>query len=104
MPSISHRASLGQGSPHRARFGPTALPAGIVHAVIRWCRAWLDVGRDLHQLEEHVVHDVGFQLRSGRRSGPYDAKQFAADLPPETDGPPKSDSNSEGRLTWPTTS
>jgi hypothetical protein len=63
MPSISHRAGLGQGSPHRATFGPAALPAGIVRAVIRWCRAWLEVRQDLRRLEEHVVHDVGFQLR-----------------------------------------
>ena len=83
MPSISHRTSLGQESPHRARFGPTALPAGIVRAGIRWCRAWLEVGRDLHQLEEHVVHDVGFQLRSGRGSESYDSKRFPADLPSE---------------------
>jgi hypothetical protein len=88
MPSISHRASLGQGAPRRAKSGPAALPAGIVRAVIRSARAWMEVWRDLHQLEEHVVHDVGFQLRSGRRPGPHDPVQSAADQPPEQERTP----------------
>lgn len=83
MPSISHRASLGPGAPHRAKSGLAALPAGIARAVVRSCRAWLEVGRDLHRYEAHVVHDVGFQLRSGRQSGSRDPARPAADLPPE---------------------
>jgi hypothetical protein len=83
MPSISHRASLGQGALHRAKSGLAALPAGIVRAIIRSGRAWMEIRRDLHQLEQHVVHDVGFQLRSGRRSAPHDPERAAADLPPE---------------------
>lgn len=65
MPSISHRTGLGQGVLQRAKSGLGALPAGIVRAVIRSGRAWMEVGRDLRQLEEHVMHDVGFQIRSG---------------------------------------
>jgi len=83
MPSISHRASLGQGVLSRAKSGLAALPAGIARAVIRSGRAWMEIRRDLQQLEEHVVHDVGFQLRSGRRSGSHDPEQSAADLPSE---------------------
>jgi hypothetical protein len=83
MPSISHRTSLGQPTPHRAESGSTALPTGIVRAVIRSCRAWMEIGRDLRQLKEHVVYDVGFQLRPGRRSGSHDLAPSAADLPPE---------------------
>jgi hypothetical protein len=81
MPSISHRIGLGQKVLRRAKSGLAALPAGIVRAVIRSVRAWMEVGRDLHQFEEHVVHDVGFQLRPGRRS--HDPERCAADLPPE---------------------
>jgi hypothetical protein len=87
MPSISHRASLGQGVLQRAKSGLAALPAGIVRAVIRSCRVWMEVGRDLHQFDEHVMHDVGFQLRSGRRSESHDPKRFADHLPPEQDRP-----------------
>ena len=83
MPSISHRTNLGQGVLRRAKSGLAALPDGIVRAVIRSGRAWMEVARDLHRLEEHVVHDVGFQLRSGRRSGSHDPEQSAARLPPE---------------------
>ena len=83
MPSISHRTSLGQGVLRRAKSGLGALPAGIVRAVIRSGRAWMEVGRDLRQFEEHVVHDVGFQLRPGRRSGSHDPERSVADLPPE---------------------
>jgi hypothetical protein len=83
MPSISHRASLGQRALRRAKSGLAALPAGIVRAVIRSGRAWMEVGRDLRQFEKHVAHDVGFQLRPGRRSGSRDPERSAADLPPE---------------------
>jgi hypothetical protein len=83
MPSISHRANLGPGAPHRAKSGLAALPAGIVRAIIRSGRAWMEIRQDLQQLEQHVVHDVGFQLRSGRRSGSHDPAQSAAGLPPE---------------------
>ena len=86
MPSISHRASLGPGALHRAKSGLAALPAGILRAIIRSGRAWMEIRRDLHQLEQHVVHDVGFQLRSGRRS--HDPAQSAADLPPEPERTP----------------
>jgi hypothetical protein len=82
MPSISHRTGLGQRVLRRAKSGLAALPAGIVRAVIRSGRAWLEVGRDLHQFEKHVVHDVGFQLRPGRRSGSHDPERSAADPPP----------------------
>jgi hypothetical protein len=81
MPSISHRASLGQGVLRRAKSGLAALPAGIVRAVVRSGRAWMEVGRDLRQFEEHVGYDVGFQLRPGRRS--HDPERSAADPPPE---------------------
>ena len=81
MPSISHRTGLGQGVLRRAKSGLGALPAGIVRAVIRSGRAWLEVGRDLRQLEEHVVHDVGIQLRPGWRSGSHDPERSAVDLP-----------------------
>jgi hypothetical protein len=87
MPSISHRTSLGQATPHRAESGLAALPAGIVRAVIRLCRAWMEVRRDLHQFEEHLVYDVGFQLRSGRRSGSHDPER-SADRPPERERTP----------------
>ena len=83
MPSISHRTSLGQATPHRAESGLAALPAGIARAVIRSCRAWMEVGRDLRQLKEHVVYDVGFQLRPGRLSGSHDLEPPAAGLPPK---------------------
>ena len=83
MPSISHRANLGPGAPHRAKSGLAALPAGIVRAIIRSGRAWMEAWHDLRQLEQHVVHDVGFQLRSGRRSRSHDPEQSAADLPAE---------------------
>ena len=83
MPSISHRASLDPGTPHRAKSGLAALPAGIVRAIVRSCRVWLEVARDLHRLEAHVVHDVGFQLRSGRRPGSHAPEQAAADPPTE---------------------
>jgi hypothetical protein len=83
MQSISHRTSLGQGVLRRAKSGLAALPAGIVRAIVRSARAWIEVWCDLHQFQEHVVHDVGFQLRSGRRSGSHDPEQSAADLPPE---------------------
>jgi hypothetical protein len=88
MQSISHRTSLGQGVLRRAKSGLAALPAGIVRAVVRSGRAWIEVWWDLHQLQEHVVHDVGFQLRSGRRSGSHDPEQSAADLPPERERTP----------------
>lgn len=80
MPSISHQIGLGQRVLRRAKSSLAALPAGIVRAVIRSGRAWMEVGRDLHQFEKHVVHDVGFQLRPGRRS--HDPERSAADLPP----------------------
>lgn len=88
MPSISHRTSLSHGGLNRAKSGLAALPAGIVRAVIRSGRAWVEVWRDLQQFEEHVVHDVGFQLRSGRRSGSHDPERSAADLPPEREHTP----------------
>ena len=83
MPSISHRTSLGQEVLRRAKSGLAALPAGIVRAVIRSGRAWMEVGRELRQFEEHVVYDVEFQLRPGRRSGSHDPERSAADLPSE---------------------
>jgi hypothetical protein len=83
MPSISHRTSLGQGAPHRAKSGLAALPAGIVRAVIRSCRAWMEIRRDLRQFEKYVVYDVGFQLRSGRRSGSHDPEPSAVHPLPE---------------------
>ena len=82
MPSISHRATLGQGVLRRAKSGLAALPAGIVRAIVRSGRAWIEAWWDLHQFQEHVVHDVGFQLRSGRRSRSHDPEQSAADPPP----------------------
>ena len=80
MPSISHRASLGQIALRRAKSGLAVLPAGFVRAVIRLGCAWMEVALDLHQFEKHVMYDVGFQLRSGRRS--HDPERPAADLPP----------------------
>jgi hypothetical protein len=69
-----------RGTGRRTR-GARTLPAGIVRAVIRSGRAWMEVGRDLRQLEEHVVHDVGIQLRPGWRSGSHDPERCAVDLP-----------------------
>jgi hypothetical protein len=88
MPSISHRTSLGHGGLNRAKSGLAALPAGIVRAVIRSGRAWMEIARDLHQYEERVVHDVGFQLRSGRRPGSHDPERSAADLVREQERTP----------------
>jgi len=107
MPSISHRASLGPGAPHRAESGPAALPAGsspaflggvirrIVGWPFRWCTDRLEDWRELRQLrdlDDHLLRDIGLTvaeaqrstlLRSGRNRGARDPK-----------GPP----------TWPTTS
>jgi uncharacterized protein YjiS (DUF1127 family) len=103
MPSISHRASLGPGAPHRAESGPAALPAGSIGRLIRrifgwafrWCADRLEDWRELRQLrdlDDHLLRDIGLTaaeaqrstlLRSGRNRDARDPK-----------GPP----------TWPTTS
>ena len=41
MPSISHRTSLGQATPHRAESGSTALPTGFIERLIRGIAGWL---------------------------------------------------------------
>jgi hypothetical protein len=42
MPSISHRTSLGQATPHRAESGSTALPAGFTRGIVGWLVQWRD--------------------------------------------------------------
>jgi hypothetical protein len=44
MPSISHRTSLGQATPHRAESGSTALPAGLIRQIVGWLTQWRNVG------------------------------------------------------------
>jgi hypothetical protein len=44
MPSISHRTSLGQATPHRAESGSTALPTGFTRGIVGWLVRWRDVG------------------------------------------------------------
>jgi hypothetical protein len=74
MPSISHRTSLGQATPHRAESGSTALPAGFLERFARgvtrgiagWLVQWRDDWRALRRigtpddlLVEHLLRDVG---------------------------------------------
>jgi len=75
MPSISHRTSLGQATPHRAESGSTALPAGfperfiggVTRRIVGWLIQWRDDWRALrrigtpdgHLLGEHLLRDVG---------------------------------------------
>ena len=89
MPSISHRASLGPGAPHRAKSGPTALPAGftqvftggftlawrlirtIVGWPIRWCADRLEDWRALRQLrdlDDHLLRDIGLTVAEAQRA------------------------------------
>ncbi|WP_119302426.1 hypothetical protein [Dongia deserti] len=83
MSSISYRTSLGREVLNRAKSGLAALPAGIARGVMRSCRGWIEVGRDLHQYGKSVVHDVGFQVRTGMRSGSPDPERSAANVPPQ---------------------
>jgi hypothetical protein len=69
MPSISHRTGLGQEALRRAKSGLAALPAGIMRGVIRGFQVWLEIRREVRQLEDHVVHDVGFQVPARARPG-----------------------------------
>ena len=65
MPSISHRASLGQGAPHRAKSGPAALPAGFTGGFFRGIVGGLVQRRDnwgemrrIGALDDHRPRDI----------------------------------------------
>jgi uncharacterized protein YjiS (DUF1127 family) len=109
MPSISHRASLGQGAPHRAKSGPTALPAGftrgltlawrLIRAIvgwpIRWCADRLEDWRALRQLrdlDDHLLRDIGLTVAEAQRATIFHSRRDRDAHDPK--GPP----------TWPTTS
>jgi uncharacterized protein YjiS (DUF1127 family) len=106
MPSISHRASLDQGNPHRARSGPAALPAGFAGGLVgtiraiagwpvRWCADRLEDWRELRQLRElddHLLRDIGLTVADARRSIIFHHHRERDAQDPK--GPP----------TWPTTS
>jgi uncharacterized protein YjiS (DUF1127 family) len=103
MPSISHRASLGPGAPHRARSGPAALPAGSIGERLRraaarpfrWCADRIENWRQLHQLRElddHLLRDIGLTAAEAQRSTIFRSGRTGAAQDPK--GPP----------TWPTTS
>lgn len=107
MPSISHRASLDQGAPHRAGPGPSALPAGckggaggrlirkIAGWPFRWCADRLEDWRELRQLRElddHLLRDIGLTAAEAQRSTIFHRRRDRDAQNPK--GPP----------TWPTTS
>mgnify|MGYP001029672338 FL=1 len=90
MPSISHRASLGPGAPHRAKSGPAALPAGLAARRIggfaagvalairriaggpfRRCLDLIEDWRELRQLRElddHLLRDIGLTVAEAQRA------------------------------------
>src|SRR5262245_42143747 len=100
MPSISHRASLGPGAPHRAKSGPAALPAGFIGTVrrcigwpFRWCANLVEDWRELRQLrdlDDHLLRDIGLTVADAQRATILRRDRDARD----PKGPP----------TWPTTS
>ena len=103
MPSISHRASLGPGAPHRAKSGPAALPAGSVGRLIRrifgwpfrWCADRLEDWRELRQLrdlDDHLLRDIGLTVAEAQRFTVFSRRDDRDARDPK--GPP----------TWPTTS
>ena len=103
MPSISHRASLGPGAPHRAESGPAALPAGSIGRLIRrifgwpsrWCADRLEDWRELRQLrdlDDHLLRDIGLTVAEAQRSTLFRGRRARGARDPK--GPP----------TWPTTS
>ena len=66
MPSISHRTSLGQATPHRAELGSTALPAGFIRAwtrgIVGWLVQWRDDWRAVRRIgtpNDHLLCDIG---------------------------------------------
>ena len=110
MPSISHRASLGPGAPHRAKSGPAALPAGLTARCIgglagairgiarwpfRWCADRVEDWRELRQLrdlDDHLLRDIGLTVAEAQRSTIFSRRDDRDARDPK--GPP----------TWPTTS
>lgn len=99
MPSISHRASLGPGAPHRAKSGPAALPAGHIRRIaggfIRWWADRLDDWRELRQLrdlDDHLLRDIGLTVAEAQRATLLRHRRDRDAQDPK--GPP----------TWPTTS
>jgi uncharacterized protein YjiS (DUF1127 family) len=107
MPSISHRASLGPGTPHRAKSGPAALPAGSIEGSIRglirrtaswpfrWCADRIEDWRQLRQLrdlDDHLLRDIGLTVAEARRSTLFRGRRARGARDPK--GPP----------TWPNTS
>jgi uncharacterized protein YjiS (DUF1127 family) len=99
MPSISHRASLGPGVPHRAKSGPAALPAGFTHRIIggliRWCAERLEDWRELRQLrdlDDRLLRDIGLTVDEARRAAIFPSRGDRDAHDPK--GPP----------TWPTIS
>lgn len=121
MPSISHRASLGQGAPHRAESGSAALPAGltttvswlikgvvrIIGAPIRWCADRLEDWRELRQLrdlDDHLLRDIGLTVAEAQRSSIFHARP-ARDVPDRnTKVLDRAAHDPKGTPTWPTTS
>ena len=107
MPSISNRASLGQGAPHRAKSGPAALPAGsspaflggVIRRIVgwpsRWCADRLEDWRELRQLrdlDDHLLRDIGLTVAEAQNSTVFSRRDDRDARDPK--GPP----------TWPTTS
>jgi hypothetical protein len=59
MPSISHRASLGQRAPHRAKSGPAALPAGFIGGYMTAIAGWLTQWREDWCEDWRSLCDIG---------------------------------------------
>ena len=119
MPSISHRTSLGQATPHRAESGSSALPAGltatfsrlikgvvrVIGAPIRWCADRLEDWRELRQLrdlDDHLLRDIGLTVAEAQRSSILHARRNR-DVPNRNAKVPDRDANDpKGTPSWPT--
>ena len=110
MPSISHRTSLGQATPHRAESGSSALPAGfirltrgiarIIGAPIRWCAERLEDWRELRQLrdlDDHLLRDIGLTVAEAQRSTILHARRGRDAKVPDRDA-----HDPKGMPIWPT--
>ena len=118
MPSISHRTSLGQATPHRAELGSTALPAGfalaftggfslawglirtIVGWPVRWCANRLEDWRELRQLrdlDDHLLRDLGLTVAEAQRANIFHRRRDRDAKVPDRDA-----HDPKGTPTWPT--